>query len=651
MKVQRLRRAQSSRSKPKAQSSNLQPPTSKDINVPCFQALSKFPIFEGLTDDELGRIAALCREKVYEAGTTIHEEGAAAEHLYIVQEGKVALEMELELQPYASPKQTTIEVVTKGEVFGWSALVKPHTRTLSARCMERAKVIVIKGSDLLDLFDSEPHMGHRVLGRVAQIVASRLRDTRQTLTDFLRGEELTLKYTPEEATLIQRIHYFINFRWVAAIGVAVLALLANNVLRIGFPVLPVYVIAVGIALYNLIFWFQARGLAPEDTPDLVEKARRFAAVQSVADLLALTVLLHFTGGIENPLVFYFVFHITVASVLLPYKAAYSLATLAAMLLCSLIGLEYFGIIPHIHLGGFVSPGLHRQETYILAILFTFVTVLYISTYMATSIAGELRKRQREVASLRDRCLIDFDALEEVNKRLTELDRLRTYFLGMVSHDLKAPLVAVESYIQVILGGFAGEISEEQREMLDRSSHRIGELLELIGDLLDVSRIEAGQIAKEFKATSLSEVVEGSLADVQALAKEKEMELRVEMPKKLPVIHAAPHRLRQVLNNLLSNAIKFAPPQGLITISVEDEEDHLQVEVMDTGTGIPPEDLPHIFGEFFRGRDVERAGAGLGLSIAKKIVEAHGGEIGAESPCTPDGKGSRFTFTLPRTQVQ
>jgi signal transduction histidine kinase/CRP-like cAMP-binding protein len=614
------------------------------------QALSKFPIFEGLTDDELERIAALCREDVYEAGVAFHEEGDVSEYLYIVQDGEVSLEMELELQPYASPRQTTIEVVTKGEVFGWSALVEPHTRTLSAKCMERARVIVIKGSDLLDLFENEPHIGYRIMGRVTRIVASRLEDTRQSLTDFLRGGELALEYTPEEATLIQRIHYFIDFRWVAAIGVVVLALFANSILRIGFPAIPIYIIAVGIALYNLVFWLQAKGLRPEDTPDLVGKARRFAAVQSVVDLLALTVLLHFTGGIETPLVFYFIFHITVASILLPHKAAYSLATLAVLLLCSLIGLEYFGIIPHVHLGGLVPFDLYRQETYILAILFTFVTVLYISAYMATSIAGELRKRQREVASLRDRCLIDFNALEEVNKKLTELDRLRTYFLGMVSHDLKAPLVAIESYLQVILGGFAGEINEEQREMLDRSSHRIGELLNLINDLLDVSRIEAGQIAQEFKATSLSEVVEGSLEDIQAMAKEKGMSLQVEVPAKLPVIHAAPHRLRQVLNNLLGNAIKFTPPEGLITLSVEDKEDQLQIEVMDTGVGIPPEDLPYVFDDFFRGRDVERTGAGLGLSIARKIVEAHGGRIWVESPCTTDGKGSRFTFTLPATTV-
>ncbi|MFQ5886967.1 MAG: ATP-binding protein, partial [Anaerolineae bacterium] len=539
-------------------------------------------------------------------GVTIFEEGDAADYLYIVEDGKVVLEMELELRPYASPKQTTIEVATEGEAFGWSALVEPHIRTLSAKCVERAKVIVIKGSDLLDLFESEPHIGYRMTEMVTRIVASRLKDTRQKLTGFLRGGELALEYTPEEATLIQRIRYFIDFRWVAAIGVAVLTLVANNILRIGFPTLPVYIIAIVIALYNLIFWLQARGLAPEDTPDLVERARKFAAVQSVVDLLALTALLHFTGGIENPLVFYFVFHITIVSILLPYEAAYSLATLAVLLFCSLIGLEYLGIIPHIHLGGFVPFDLYRQETYILAIIFTFVTVLYISTYMATSIAGELRKRQREVASLRDRCLIDSKVLEETNKNLRELDRLRTYFLGMVSHDLKAPLVAIESYLQVILGGFAGEINEEQREMLDRSSHRIRELLNLVSDLLDVSRIEAGQIAQEFKPMSLSEVIKGSLEDIQAMAKEKEMELRVEVQEKLPVIHAAPHRLRQVLNNLLSNAIKFTPPEGLITLSVKDKEDHLQIEVMDTGAGIPSEDLPYIFDEFFRGRDVERA---------------------------------------------
>ena len=609
--------------------------------------LRKIPLFEGLSDEELEKIATLCREEVYEAGTVVHEEGAAADCLYIVLDGKVILELELQLQPYASPRRTTIEEITKGQVFGWSSLVEPHTRTLSAKCAERTRLLLLKGSELLKLFDSEPHIGYKIMSAISKIVGSRLRDTREKLMSFLRGEELSFEYTPEEATLIRRIHYFISLRWVAAAGIVVLALFVNYVLQIEFPLVPVLMVAFAIAVYNVIFWLQGKRLGPEDASDLKGKARRFATVQSVVDLLALTLLIHCTGGVENPLAFYFVFHITIASILLPYREAYSLATLAVLLFCALVGLEYFGVIPHVHLEGFVSPNLYRQGPYVLGALFAFVTVMYVSTYMATSIASELRKRQREVAALRDRCLIDSKALEETNRKLMELDRLRTYLLGMVSHDLKAPLVAIESYIQVILGGFAGEINEEQREMLERSSHRIGEMLDLINDLLDVSRIEAGQLAEEFETTTLSEVVEGSLEDMQAMAREKGMELRVEMPEELPVIHAAPNRLRQVLNNLLSNAIKFTPPREVITVTVQDLDDHLRVEVMDTGVGIPPEDMPYIFDEFFRGRDVERTGAGLGLSIAKKIIEAHGGKIWAESPCTPDGKGSKFTFTLPK----
>lgn len=611
------------------------------------QALKRAGLFEGLSDSELEKIASLSREEKYKAGAVIFEEGDAARDLYIVEDGEIALETKLDLGPYAAPRPATIEVVTSGEAFGWSALVEPYTLTSSARCLKTAKVIAIERVGLRHLIDSDAHIGQKVMARLTGIVASRLRETREKLNDFLAMGELALEYTPEETALLQRLRYSITFRWVAVVGVVVMTLFASYVFHIGFPTAPVYLIAACIAAYNLLFQFWVRRLAPKGgSPDLISRARRFATVESAIDLLALSVLLHFTGGIENPFLFYFIFHIIIASILLPYRTAYLLATLAILLLGSLIGLEYFGVIPHVHLEGFASPNIHRRGTYILAIFFTFISVLYISTYMATSIAGELRKRQREVVALKDRLVAQAKELERVNERLLELDRLRTYFMGMVSHDLKAPLVAIESYIQVILGGFAGPINEEQREMLIRSHHRIGELLNLISDLLDVSRIEAGQIEREFEATSLSEVVTKSVEDVRALAEEKEMELRVEVPKELPIIYAAPNRLQQVLNNLLSNAIKFTPEKGLVTLRVESTDEHFQVEVIDTGPGIPADELPYIFEAFFRGRDARTIkGTGLGLSIAKRIVEAHQGKIWAESPHA-DGKGSRFVFTLP-----
>jgi signal transduction histidine kinase len=184
-------------------------------------------------------------------------------------------------------------------------------------------------------------------------------------------------------------------------------------------------------------------------------------------------------------------------------------------------------------------------------------------------------------------------------------------------------------------------------MLGRSSIRIEGLLKLINDLLDATRIEAGQIVEEMEETSVAEVVEDTLENVRSLAEEKGLELLTEVPEGLSKIMGASHRLVQVLTNLSDNAVQFTPSGGKVTIRVGEEADHLRVEVMDTGIGIPPEDMPRIFEEFYRGKDVETKGAGLGLAIAKKIVEAHGGKIGAESPYGESEKGSKFTFTLPK----
>jgi len=123
-----------------------------------------------------------------------------------------------------------------------------------------------------------------------------------------------------------------------------------------------------------------------------------------------------------------------------------------------------------------------------------------------------------------------------------------------------------------------------------------------------------------------------------------------VPKELPLIIGAPSRLQQVFNNLLGNAVKFTPDGGTITLKVSEEDDLILVTVMDTGTGISPEELPRVFGDFYRGIRVDETGAGLGLSISKKIVEAHGGKIWAESPCSESGVGSKFTFTLPKNQA-
>jgi len=233
----------------------------------------------------------------------------------------------------------------------------------------------------------------------------------------------------------------------------------------------------------------------------------------------------------------------------------------------------------------------------------------------------------------------------VYSRLRRTRDTLAHILSIASHDLKAPLAAVESYHQVMLNGYAGEITEKQRNMLLRSSERIKGLLNLIDNILDISRIDTRELKME--ATSLLKVVKSIRGTIQPLAEEKGVQLKVEVPDGLPLITAAPDRLHQVFNNLLGNAVKFTPKGGTITLRVTEEDDHILVEVIDTGIGISPEELPRVFDDFYRGIRVDTGGAGLGLSISKKIIEAHRGNLWVESPCPESGIGSKFTFTLPK----
>jgi len=170
-------------------------------------------------------------------------------------------------------------------------------------------------------------------------------------------------------------------------------------------------------------------------------------------------------------------------------------------------------------------------------------------------------------------------LEQASKEIAKLEEIRNRFLrflGVAVHDLKAPLTAIQSYFWVMLGGFSGELTGKQRNMLERSSLRIKELLNLISDLLDIPRIETGQIVSEMKEVSLPQVVKNSLADLRNLAKEKRIKLKTELPSALPKIDGSAPRLQQVITNLVNNAINYTP-QGMVTIRVREGDSDIEVE--------------------------------------------------------------------------
>ena len=239
----------------------------------------------------------------------------------------------------------------------------------------------------------------------------------------------------------------------------------------------------------------------------------------------------------------------------------------------------------------------------------------------------------------------YQELEEKTQQLEVADKHKSEFLANMSHELRTPLNAILGYTELMVDGIYGEVPEEIEDILNRLEKNGRHLLNLINDILDISKIEAGQFQLSIDEYSMAELVETVSISAEPLASEKDLELNIKVAEDLPIGRGDQQRLSQVLLNLLGNAIKFTE-QGKLTVTVDLVNDNFLVAVSDTGKGLSGSDQAVIFKEFYQvdgSSTREKGGTGLGLSIAKKIVEMHKGHIWVESQ---PGEGSIFRFEIP-----
>ena len=238
-------------------------------------------------------------------------------------------------------------------------------------------------------------------------------------------------------------------------------------------------------------------------------------------------------------------------------------------------------------------------------------------------------------------------LSDITKQ-KELDQMKSTFVANVSHELRTPLVAMDKSISLILSKDAGPITETQEQFLNITQRNLKRLSALINDLLNLSKLEAGKMDVKKEPTEIEKVIAESIDALNNWAKARGISIVKNMQGSLPEVSIDPNRIIQVLNNLIGNAIKFTPQNGTITLEAKLQSGggFLEVGVSDTGIGIDKENLGKVFDKFYQvGERVptDISGTGIGLAIAKEIVELHGGRIWVESE---KGQGAKFIFTLP-----
>ena len=521
------------------------------------------------------------------------------------------------------------------------------------------------------------------------------------------------------------------------------------------------------------------------------------------DWLAMTMLIHFSGGIESPMIFFFIFHIIIASIFFSPRIAFVFAILAAALLSGTALLEYSAILTHQPIVGFLDRPLYQNSLYIAAVLFFFTSTGLFSAYLASSIQRRLRKREGEIIRLSEglrratvrlqtlndgaRAINSTLDLPEVLQRLVkktveamgvracsirllnkekqilepvavyglsqaylnkgpvdaatnpiarrvlggeiinipdapnspllqyqeearqegirsvlsaplqgksgplgilrayavepgrfaredeafltaiaaqgsidienalaykaieELELAKSQFIRTVTHELRSPVSVVHSLLRTVTTGYAGQVSDQQMDILSRASRRVNYLQKLIDDLLDLAVGKADFWKSEmYEPVEIKAAVKKVVMRFEVISQEKGLSIEFldETNAGATRVLATQDGIDRIFNNLVSNAVKYTPPGGRVTTRLSISDNKVRVMFEDTGIGIPEDAMEHLFEEFYRApnaRNVEREGTGLGLTIARDLILRFGGSIQVERL---QGAGSRFTVTLP-----
>jgi two-component system, NtrC family, sensor histidine kinase GlrK len=307
-----------------------------------------------------------------------------------------------------------------------------------------------------------------------------------------------------------------------------------------------------------------------------------------------------------------------------------------------------------------QAGVVTKELVIIALCLGLL-LASLATYSILSPLRRLQEHIRQIGLGNFKTAVNVSAPSDLRelvesvgamaKKLQELDDLKAEFVSHITHELRSPLTAIHAGTQLLLEEIPGPVNEPQRETLDLMVESSRQLIDMISSLLDLSKIDAGMMEYRIVSSDMKRVLDTSVNKIRLLADRERIRIIIEAPRGPLFAPVDEARIQQVLDNLLSNALKFSREGGSIYLRLEPDQKEkvLQISVTDTGRGIAPESIQHIFERFYQGAVRARGGApgtGIGLALVKRVVEAHGGRIWAESEL---GKGTTMRFVLPLSE--
>jgi signal transduction histidine kinase len=425
--------------------------------------------------------------------------------------------------------------------------------------------------------------------------------------------------------LMSRVSWSITLRWLAVSGYFLATVVARYVFNLNLPYTEIWIILGVLTVINVIYLSISKIFKKFSFIGEIV----FLQFHIIIDLLFLTAIIHYSGGVENPVYLFYAFHVILSSIIFPGRTPIVIATLVVILFSSLLYLEYNGILPHYSI---FATDLYSNELFIYLTLVVFTITVYVTMYICLSFMYIYREVKRQI--------------DQQNEQLIEADKQKSQFFRFTSHELKSPVVAVQSSIDGVLKNFGDELDDRARNLLQRASNRSSQMLDIIRELLELSK-NRSRVIKNREMINVNQLIQDTIDQHRVLTEEKELCLDLALSEEELMIYGHEESFKDLVQNLFNNAIRYNKEKGSIRVVTEDLGSAIRLIIQDTGIGISEEAIPKIFDEFFRSENAKKEvkiGTGLGLSIVKQIVDNYDGTIDVTSGV---GEGTQFTIIFPK----